>query len=119
PNLSAATDAPPGSPFRHPEQRRRRTSVGTVRETDCRPGVTMVVRPTRAVLPGRDPRPVLPSVLERTRGVWSQMDDATNRPVLVGVDGSTSATEAVRWAANEAVRRRAPLVLVHVWTPVP
>lgn len=47
------------------------------------------------------------------------MDDATRRPVVVGVDGSTSAAEAVRWAAAEAVRRRAPLVLVHVWTPVP
>ncbi|MFD6138352.1 universal stress protein [Promicromonospora sp. NPDC060271] len=40
-------------------------------------------------------------------------------PVVVGVDGSASATQALLWAAREAGRRRAPLVLVHVWTPVP
>ena len=27
------------------------------------------------------------------------------KPVVVGVDGSGSALDAVRWAANEAVRR--------------
>lgn len=47
------------------------------------------------------------------------MTDTTTRPVLVGVDGSASATQAVRWAAREAGRRRVPLVLMHVWTPVP
>jgi nucleotide-binding universal stress UspA family protein len=47
------------------------------------------------------------------------MADTTNGPVVVGVDGSASATQAVRWAAVEADRRGAPLVLVHVWTPVP
>lgn len=35
-------------------------------------------------------------------------------PVVVGVDGSESALHAVRWAAREAVRRNAPLRLVHV-----
>jgi nucleotide-binding universal stress UspA family protein len=35
-------------------------------------------------------------------------------PVVVGVDGSESALHAVRWAAAEAVRRHAPLRLVHV-----
>ena len=39
--------------------------------------------------------------------------------MVVGVDGSASATQAVRWAAREAGRRRAPLVLVHVWTAIP
>jgi len=34
--------------------------------------------------------------------------------VVVGVDGSWSALEAVRWAAREAERRDAPLRLVHV-----
>ncbi|MFE9957968.1 universal stress protein [Micromonospora sp. NPDC005299] len=37
-------------------------------------------------------------------------------PVLVGVDGSESAAYAVRLAADEAVRRDADLVLVHVRT---
>jgi nucleotide-binding universal stress UspA family protein len=41
-------------------------------------------------------------------------------PVVVGVDGSQSALHAVRWAAQEASRRNAPLRLVHVChlTPV-
>lgn len=47
------------------------------------------------------------------------MTDTTRNPVVVGVDGSESATQAVRWAALEAARRGATLVLVHVWTPVP
>ncbi|MFG2109284.1 universal stress protein [Micromonospora chersina] len=38
-------------------------------------------------------------------------------PVLVGVDGSESAGHALRLAADEAVRRDADLVLVHVRTP--
>ncbi|SCL53672.1 Nucleotide-binding universal stress protein, UspA family [Micromonospora chersina] len=38
-------------------------------------------------------------------------------PVLVGVDGSEVAGHAVRLAADEAVRRDADLVLVHVRTP--
>ncbi|WIY00775.1 universal stress protein [Amycolatopsis mongoliensis] len=41
------------------------------------------------------------------------------RPVVVGVDGSTSATQAVCWAAREAVRRDLPLVVVHVCALVP
>jgi nucleotide-binding universal stress UspA family protein len=35
-------------------------------------------------------------------------------PVVAGVDGSDSALHAVRWAAREAARRHAPLLLVHV-----
>jgi nucleotide-binding universal stress UspA family protein len=34
------------------------------------------------------------------------------RPVLVGIDGSTSALNAVRWAAGEAARRNVPLRVV-------
>jgi nucleotide-binding universal stress UspA family protein len=41
----------------------------------------------------------------------------TTGPVLVGVDGSESAGLAVRFAADEAVRRDTELVLVHVQTP--
>ncbi len=36
-------------------------------------------------------------------------------PVLVGVDGSRSHLATVDLAADEAVRRRAPLLIVHVW----
>ena len=35
------------------------------------------------------------------------------KPIIVGVDGSTSAQHAVAWAAREAASRRAPLHLVH------
>ncbi|MDX8056499.1 universal stress protein [Lentzea sp. BCCO 10_0798] len=35
------------------------------------------------------------------------------RPVVVGLDGSKSATRAVRWAAEEAVRRNTGLVITH------
>ncbi|MPZ81733.1 MAG: universal stress protein [Actinophytocola sp.] len=40
-------------------------------------------------------------------------------PVVVGVDCSASALQAVRWAAKEAERRNAPLHLVHVCYLVP
>jgi nucleotide-binding universal stress UspA family protein len=46
------------------------------------------------------------------------MDTKRGRNVVVGVDGSKSALRAVRWAADEAARRRAPLRLVTAfgWT---
>lgn len=46
------------------------------------------------------------------------MTDLT-RPVVVGVDGSTSASQAVRWAAAEAARRKTALVIVHSCMVVP
>ncbi|MEU4743950.1 universal stress protein [Actinosynnema sp. NPDC023658] len=36
-------------------------------------------------------------------------------PIVVGVDGSTSAVKAAEWAAAEAVRHGAPLKLVHAY----
>ncbi|MFI9012294.1 universal stress protein [Actinosynnema sp. NPDC053489] len=36
-------------------------------------------------------------------------------PIVVGVDGSRSASRAVRWAAAEAARHRAPLRLLHAY----
>ncbi len=39
---------------------------------------------------------------------------ATNSPVVVGVDGSSTAIRAAHWAAVEAAARQAPLLLVHV-----
>ena len=47
------------------------------------------------------------------------MTEKASKPVVVGVDGSASSTQAVRWAAQEAVRRDVPLVLLSVWTPIP
>ncbi len=35
--------------------------------------------------------------------------------VVVGVSGSSGSLDALRWAADAAFRRSAPLVLVHVW----
>lgn len=39
------------------------------------------------------------------------------RPVVAGVDGSDTALNAARWAADEAARRRMPLRLVHAVNP--
>ncbi|MEV8436064.1 universal stress protein [Actinosynnema sp. NPDC051121] len=36
-------------------------------------------------------------------------------PIVVGVDGSASASAAVEWAAGEAARHRVPLKLVHAY----
>lgn len=40
-------------------------------------------------------------------------DPVLTDPVLVGTDGSDSAHRAVRWAADEAVLRNRPLLIVH------
>ncbi|HZC26185.1 MAG TPA: universal stress protein [Actinopolymorphaceae bacterium] len=56
---------------------------------------------------------------EATMTLGSQNGAAAQRPVIVvGVDGSASSEAAVRWAAEEARRRNARLVLVHVRQPV-
>ncbi|HKN96460.1 MAG TPA: universal stress protein [Pseudonocardiaceae bacterium] len=41
-------------------------------------------------------------------------DSVTGLPIVAGVDGSDSALEAARWAADEAARKRVPLRLVSV-----
>lgn len=38
---------------------------------------------------------------------------AVNAPIVVGIDGSAGADAALAWAAEEAMRRKAPLRLVH------
>lgn len=44
----------------------------------------------------------------------------THQGIVVGVDGSSSSTVALRWAAREAMIRNVPLTLVHAHglTPV-
>ncbi len=42
------------------------------------------------------------------------MTTQTTRPVVVGIDGGPGSTGALRYGVAEAVRRRAPLDLVHV-----
>ncbi|MFF8097646.1 universal stress protein [Streptomyces sp. NPDC016675] len=37
------------------------------------------------------------------------------RPITAGVDGSEESLAALAWAAREAVRREAPLCVVHAW----
>ena len=46
------------------------------------------------------------------------MDTQVGRPVVVGVDSSDRAMDAVRWGADEAARRRVPLRVVSAfsWT---
>ncbi|MFJ8113942.1 universal stress protein [Streptomyces sp. NPDC096132] len=40
-------------------------------------------------------------------------------PLVVGLDGSPGSVTAAWWAADEAARRRLPLVLLHSWTTQP
>jgi len=42
---------------------------------------------------------------------------ATGPRIVVGTDGSNHAATAVRWAADEAVRRGAALEVIHAWLP--
>jgi nucleotide-binding universal stress UspA family protein len=42
---------------------------------------------------------------------------ATGPRIVVGTDGSDHAAAAVRWAADEAVRRGAALEVIHAWLP--
>ncbi|MBC9716049.1 universal stress protein [Streptomyces sp. TRM66268-LWL] len=41
------------------------------------------------------------------------------RTIIVGLDGSRESQAAAEWAAREAVMRRTPIRLLHVWQPVP
>jgi nucleotide-binding universal stress UspA family protein len=46
------------------------------------------------------------------------MDDKTCAPPIVaGVSGSHASAAALRWAAEQAQQRRAPLIAVHAWEP--
>lgn len=49
------------------------------------------------------------------RGITNTFDSTAN--VLVGIDGSMSAFDAVSWAAREAERRNVPVRLVHIVDP--
>ncbi|MDT5010649.1 MAG: hypothetical protein QOH57_2266 [Mycobacterium sp.] len=44
---------------------------------------------------------------------------SASEPVVVGVDGTRAALNAVKWAAPEAANRDVPLRLVHVVSPAP
>jgi len=42
-----------------------------------------------------------------------------SKAIVVGVDGSDASREALRWAADEARLRFAPLVAVYAWSFIP
>ncbi|MHA6758003.1 universal stress protein [Streptacidiphilus sp. PAMC 29251] len=47
------------------------------------------------------------------------MSGSTVRSVVVGIDASSHAQEALDWAADEAVLRATPLRIAHAWTLAP
>lgn len=61
----------------------------------------------------------LPRPVTRARGKEQHMTENANTKkvpvVAVGVDGSTGAKHALRWALDEARLRKAPLRAVHAW----
>jgi nucleotide-binding universal stress UspA family protein len=44
--------------------------------------------------------------------------DVDHAPIVVGIDGSVGSRAALGWAIDEAIRRGAPLALVHSWRPM-
>jgi nucleotide-binding universal stress UspA family protein len=59
--------------------------------------------------------PLAPTWLRlRAHRPQTTLDRMTGLPIVAGVDGSDSALEAARWAADEAARKRVPLRLVSV-----
>ena len=44
--------------------------------------------------------------------------DVDRAPIVVGIDGSVGSRAALGWAIDEAVRRVAPVELVHSWRPM-
>lgn len=42
-------------------------------------------------------------------------EDASSRPILVGIDGSDSSLAALHWAANQAKLTGAPLKVISTW----
>lgn len=52
------------------------------------------------------------------RGTDPQEPPRQDGPVVVGVDGSPTSHEAVRFAFQAASRRNVPLVAVHAWSDV-
>jgi nucleotide-binding universal stress UspA family protein len=45
--------------------------------------------------------------------------EVVSKPIVVGIDGSDASHEALRWAAEEARLRSAPLVAVYAWSFIP
>ena len=43
----------------------------------------------------------------------------TGRGIIVGVDGSSASTAAVRWAARDAAPHKVSLTIVHAVAPIP
>jgi nucleotide-binding universal stress UspA family protein len=59
-----------------------------------------------------------PQGKERTMNENKNSNPQMRGVVVVGIDGSASATAALRWSAAEARLRGSRLLVVHAWTPV-
>lgn len=74
----------------------------------------MLLGSVSSAIGSNPPCPVM-VVRTHTRAIDTE---ATDMPVVVGIDGSASSRTALRWAADHAARNHARLVAVHGFRPV-
>ena len=106
--VEASTDASLLVVGRHGHSQLQALLVGSVARA-C----TELARCPVVVIPGAGGEPASPQRVHAATPATSTISKIVGHPIVVGVDGSVSALDAVRWAAEEAALRRVPLRLVH------
>jgi nucleotide-binding universal stress UspA family protein len=106
--IEASTDASMLVVGRHGHSKLQELLMGSVARA-C----TERARCPVVVTPGVGGEPTSARRVHAATADTNAISKIVNRPIVVGVDGSVSALDAVRWAAGEAALRRVPLRLVH------